>query len=339
MTNAAVRVGVAGLGTMGRNHLRNLAGRADVRLVAVADPSERARLAAAADHPDTRVFADPLDLLADSRPDALIIAAPTRAHHDLAIAALREGVAVLVEKPLAASVTEGRELVNAVSSSGGFLQVGHVERFNPAVQVLVARLQGGALSRVLSIKTVRQGPLPERIRDVGVAVDLATHDVDLMCLVLDERPVRAYAEATQNVHTAHEDLLFGLLSFEGGAVGLLDVNWLSPQKLRTMAVLGPEGLFEVDYLHQTLTSMPWPSDESPDYVGGYAPTYGGSPVDLSVERAEPLARELDAFFDAVRSGGPSPVTALDGLWALALAEALLASSAAGRSVAIEGVEA
>ncbi len=329
---------MAGLGTMGRNHLRNLRGRAGIRVVGVADPSLPARAAALVDLPDAHAFEDPLALLADERLDAMIIAAPTRLHHELTVAALRDGVAVLLEKPLAATVAEGRDLVHVASSSGGFLQVGHIERFNPAVEALAARLRDGALTRIHSVKTIREGPLPERIRDVGVAIDLATHDVDLMCLMVGERPVRAYAEATRSVHTAHEDLLLGLFAFPGGALGQVDVDWLSPQKQRKMAVLGPEGLFQIDYLHQSLTFTSWMSEPSPSFVGGYAPTFQGDRVALPVTKAEPLRRELDAFFGAVRAGHPSPVSALDGLWALVLAEALLESAAGGRAVAIDPPE-
>jgi predicted dehydrogenase len=200
------------------------------------------------------------------------------------------------------------------------------------------RLRDGALSRVFSVKTTRGGPLPARIRDVGVAVDLATHDVDVICHLVGERPVRVYAETTRHVHTAHEDLLYGLLAFPGGVLGTLDVNWLTPEKQRKIVVLGEEGMFQVDYLRQSLTFTRGDGDLAPTYLDGYAPTFAGETVELPVEPAEPLRRELDAFFGSVRDGGPAAVTGADGLWAVRLATLLLESAAVNRPVPVAPLE-
>ncbi|HET7678355.1 MAG TPA: Gfo/Idh/MocA family oxidoreductase [Candidatus Limnocylindrales bacterium] len=337
--SARLRVGLAGLGTMGRNHLRNLVARDDVRLVALADPSMPARITAAEQASSARDFADPLAMLEEEQLDALIVAVPTTLHHRVALAAIERGVPVLVEKPLAATVDEARELVDAARAAGVVLQAGHIERFNPAVLALGERLRGGALSRIFSVKTVRGGPLPERIRDVGVAVDLATHDVDVICHLVGERPSRVYAETTQHVHTAHEDLLYGLLSFPGGTLATLDVNWLTPEKQRRVTVLGEEGMFVADYLSQSLTFTRGAADLAPTYLDGYAPTFAGETVHLPVEPAEPLRRELDAFFTAVRDGSPPVVGGEDGLWAVVLANLLLASATQHRpiDVALEEV--
>jgi predicted dehydrogenase len=338
VTEARLRVGLVGLGTMGRNHLRNLIGRPDVKLVAVADPAPSPRAAVALQVPQARDFADPLVMLAEEQLDAVIVAAPTTLHHPVAAAAIERGVSVLVEKPLAANVEEGRELVESALAKGVVLQVGHIERFNPAVVELVERLRGGALSRIFSVKTVRGGPLPERIRDVGVAVDLATHDVDLICHLVGERPIRAFAETTRHVHTGHEDLLYGLLSFPGGALATLDVNWLTPEKQRAITVLGPEGMFRVDLLSQSLTFTRGAADLAPTYLDGYAPTFAGETAELPVTPAEPLGRELDAFFAAVRSGDAARVTGEEGLWAVLLANILLESAASHRSIDVRPLE-
>ncbi len=336
-TRAKLRVGLAGLGSMGRNHLRNLVARDDVTLVAVADPNEDA-LASAADQSGARPYADPVEMLDEERLEALVVSAPTTLHHRIALHAIERGVPVLVEKPLATTVAEGRELVEAAGRRGALLQVGHIERFNPAVLALGERLRGGALSRIFTIKTLRAGPFPARIRDVGVAVDLATHDVDIMCHLVGARPDRVYAETTQHIHTSHEDLVFGLLHFAGGTVGLLDVNWLTPEKQRRITVLGAEGMFQVDYLSQALTFTRGTAELSPTFLDGYAPTFAGETVQLPVTPAEPLRRELDAFFDAIRTGDPAAIPGSDGLWAVALANLLLESAAAHRPVAVHSPE-
>jgi len=333
-----VRVALIGLGTMGRNHLRVLLQHPDVEVVAVVDPDRAARERAVRTS-GARGYGDMAQLVSEERLDAAIVAAPTMAHYDAARAALEAGVPLLVEKPLAATVAEARELVDLAAATGVPLQVGHVERFNPAVAALVERLAGGALSRTFSIKTLRGGPLPERIRDVGVAVDLATHDVDIICHLAGARPERVYAEITQQVHTTHEDLLFALLRFSDGLVGLLDVNWLTPEKQRRLVVLGEEGMFQVDYLTQRLTFTRGRADLAPTYLGGYAPTFPGETTELPVELAEPLVRQLDAFLSTVRDGVPPLVGAEEGMWAVHLANLLLESAATGRVIQLEPSEA
>lgn len=180
--------------------------------------------------------------------------------------------------------------------------------------------------------------MPERIRDVGVAIDLATHDIDIMINLFGERPVRVSGERSRQVHTAHEDLLYGLLYFPSGSVGLIDVNWLTPEKQRRIVVLGSEGMFQVDYLLQTLTFTRGASELKPTYHGGYAAMFAGDTVSIPVHEAEPLRRELDAFFAAVRSGTEPMVTGSDGLTALTVAKLLLAAADEGRSMPVPSAE-
>jgi UDP-N-acetylglucosamine 3-dehydrogenase len=334
MTGAAgapTRIGLAGLGAMGRNHLRILASRPDVRLVAVADPVASS-LAAAAAQSGAQPFAEPGAMVAEAELDALVIAAPTTAHVPLALAAIERGIPILVEKPLAATVEEGMRIVAAAREHGVPVQVGHVERFNPAVLELGRLISDGWLSSVFAIASRRAGPFPARIRDVGVTVDLATHDVDILSWIAGERPSRVYAETAQRIHADHEDLLFGLLHFPSGATGMLDVNWLTPAKRRQLVVVGEEGMFELDYLTQRLTFTRATDTTNPRLIGGYAPTFEGEVVELPVASAEPLAAEIDAFLGVVRNGGRPVVDAEDGLWAVAVATSLLDAAALGAAI-------
>jgi UDP-N-acetylglucosamine 3-dehydrogenase len=329
VNNAVLRVGLAGLGAMGRNHLRHLVARRDLRLVAVADP-EVSLVGLAPDSHDGVVPYRSTELMLDEvELDALVVAVPTTLHHAVAGKALDAGTAVLIEKPLSATLAEGEDLIARARASGAMLQVGHIERFNPAVIELADRLRNGALSRVFTVRTVRGGPLPPRIRDVGVAIDLATHDLDIICHLLRERPTRAYAETTRYVHTDHEDLMYGVLSFASGAMAQIDVNWLTPEKQRSITVLGEEGMFHVDLLRQTLTFTRGNSDLKPTYLDGFAPMFAGHSVFLPVRPAEPLGLELDAFFDAVRNKAAPAITGEDGL-----AQHLLSSAAEHRAIVI-----
>jgi UDP-N-acetylglucosamine 3-dehydrogenase len=326
-----LRVGLAGLGSMGRNHLRILSSRPDIRLVAIADPVVDT-LAMAIAGCDAQGFDEPLAMIAEAELDAVVIAAPTTAHVPLALAAIERDVAVLVEKPLAASAEEGERIVLAARRRGVPVQVGHVERFNPAVLELGRLLDEGWLSTVYSIASRRAGPFPDRIRDVGVTIDLATHDADILSWIAGERPSRVYAETAQRIHASHEDLLFGLLHFPSGATGMLDVNWLTPVKRRQLVVVGEEGMFELDYLTQRLTFTRATDTTNPRLIGGYAPTFEGDVAELPVVSAEPLAAEIDAFLRIVREGGRPIVNAEDGLWAVAIATSLLTAAATGEAV-------
>ena len=179
------RIGLIGLGAMGRNHLRLLSARSDARLVAISDPLPDV-LEAAAATTDAQGFVEPQAMLAEADLDAVVIASPTTTHLPLALAAIEPGIAVLVEKPLAATPAEADEVVTAAARAGVPVQVGHVERFNPAVLELGRLLDAGWLSTVYAITSRRAGPFPARIRDVGVTIDLATHDVDILSFVAGE---------------------------------------------------------------------------------------------------------------------------------------------------------
>ena len=331
------RVGLIGLGAMGRNHLRLLSGREDVRLVAISDPLPEV-LEAAAATTDANGYLEPQAMLAKDDLDAVVIASPTTSHLVLGLAAVGRGVAALIEKPLAATPKEADGLVMASAETGVPIQVGHVERFNPAVLELGRLLDAGWLSTVYAITSRRAGPFPARIRDVGVTIDLATHDVDILSFVARERPTRVSAETAQRVHEAHEDLLFGLLSFPSGSVGMLHVDWLTPAKRRTLTVVGEEGMFELDYLSQRLTFTRSTDTTNPRLIGGYAPTFEGESIDVPLTNAEPLAAELDAFLAVVRDGSRPVVNAEDGRWAVVVADALLRAAREKRTIELDELD-
>lgn len=334
--NREVRVGLAGLGSMGRNHLRVITSRDGVILAAVADPFTEA-LEAAVAQTGAAGYAEPMAMIAEADLDAVVIAAPTTAHLPLALAAIARGIAVLVEKPLAPTVDEALQIVGASRATGVPVQVGHVERFNPAVRELGRLISEGWLSTVYAITSRRAGPFPARIRDVGVTIDLATHDVDICSWIAGERPIRVHAETAQRIHADHEDLLFGLLQFPSGVVAQLDVDWLTPAKRRQLVVVGEEGMFELDYLTQRLTFTRATDTTNPRLIGGYAPTFEGEVAELPVPTGEPLALEHDAFLRIVREGGRPEVDAEDGLWAVGIANALIDSAARREFVGLDAL--
>ncbi|MGD0018893.1 MAG: Gfo/Idh/MocA family oxidoreductase [Candidatus Limnocylindrales bacterium] len=328
--SAPLRLGLAGLGSMGRNHLRVISSHPETVLAAVADPTAEV-LTAAVDQTGARGFADPLEMIAGADLDGVVVAAPTTNHLALALAAIERGLPVLVEKPLAATVDDAIAIVTAARKRGVRVQVGHVERYNPAVLEMGRLLRAGWLSTIYAITSRRAGPFPARIRDVGVTVDLGTHDVDMLSWIAGERPIRVYAETAQRIHASHEDLTFGLMHFPSGATGFLDVDWLTPAKRRSLTVVGEEGMFELDYLTQKLT-FTRSNVERPQLIAGYATTFTGDVAEIPVVSVEPLRAQLDEFVRVLRTGDRPYVPGEDGLWAVGIANALLTAAAERRPI-------
>lgn len=331
-----LRAGVVGLGMMGRNHVRVWDESVDgVELVAVADP-DPAAVARATSGRRARGFEDAERMLAEEELDLVSIVAPTSLHLPVTLSALRAGANVLVEKPIAATREEATEMIEAAEAAGRMLTVGHIERFNPAIRELRRRLAGGELGRIFQVKATRLGPFPARIRDVGVVVDLAPHDLDVMRYLVDSDPIRLYAETERRIHTEHEDLFNGVIKFANGVVGVLDINWLTPTKRRSLTVTGERGMFLADYIAQDLVLF-----ANPDAVETWVNAGAGARITsvaegemtrFSIRRQEPLAVELDEFARAVRAGDPPPVSPRDAMIALLLARMMVDSARAGRVV-------
>jgi len=330
-----MRVAVIGVGSMGFNHLRVYSELEDVQIVGIADVSAE-RLAGLGARFAVPTYTDYRELLEEEKPEAVSITVPTADHEQAASFALKAGAHVLVEKPIAATVEEGQSLIGLAKEQQRQLMVGHIIRFNPAMQALKARLEAGELGKIFQIFCRRAGPFPARIRDVGVVVDLAPHDVDIMRFLTGLDPLRVYAETEQRIHTEHEDMLFGLLRFPHGITAALEINWLTPTKLRETLVLGEKGMFRVDDLLQDLYFFE-NSQANADLWSPLKTIRGvseGKMIRFDLKRQEPLKAELQAFLDAVRTGNPVPISGEDGLKALRLALALVESGETHRVVEV-----
>jgi predicted dehydrogenase len=328
-----LRIAVVGAGHVGKMHIR-VVGECDAAtLSAVVDPVAGAETSAYAAR--ARWFRSVDELLGEEPPDAAIVAVPTEEHRAVAEPLLRARIPVLVEKPIAESVEAANTLIDAARESAVPLAVGHVERFNPAVRALQEKLDGGALGRVFQIHTTRLSPFPIRVGDTGVAMDLATHDLDLMC-ELAGRPLRVYAETDRKAHRSHEDLLAALLRFDSGIIGLLEVNWLTPDKVRQLTVTGERGMFVVDYLNQHLTLYEnAQATEAWETIAIFEGVTEGNVTRYAIPRVEPLRAQLEAFVRAVRGEEPVAVTGEDGLRAVTLALAAVDSGRTGSPVTLD----
>ena len=321
---------------MGANHARVLSDLPGVELVGVAD-ADPERVQKAVSGRPIPGFSDAATLLAETAPDMVSVVVPTSLHEEVALEAIERGVHVLVEKPIAATLAAAGRVAQAAQKRGLVLTVGHIERFNPAIRELKRRLDDGQGGRVLQLRARRVGPFPHRIRDVGVIHDLAPHDIDIMRYLLDDEIERVYAESRRHLATENEDLFAGMVRFAGGAMGLLDINWLTPSKERTLTVLCERGMFAVDYATQQLAF--YENYAAAAREGATASVTEGPMTRYPIANREPLRVELEAFRDAVRAGGPAPVSAHDGMVALAVVEALVRSSECKAPVPVGAVAA
>lgn len=321
-----LRVAVIGLGAMGSNHARVYGELPQAELVAVCDcDSARLERAARIDSTTVAGYTGYVQMLDEVRPDAVSVAVPTLSHYEAALACIARGVPVLVEKPLAATVDEGTRLRDAADARGTPLAVGHIERCNPAIAELKRRLDQGELGRLLQMRATRVGPFYDRQRDVGVVHDLATHDIDVMRYLSGQEVTRARAETQRGVRTEHDDAVMGVLRFDGGVTGALDVNWLTPEKRRELTVVGERGMFVADYIAQELRFFETAAAAEPSAA-----------VVIEIERDEPLRAELSAFLQAARGNVPPLVGADDAIAAMRVADALVESAARGEAVAVAG---
>ncbi len=329
-----LKVAVVGAGTMGTNHLRVLRDFDEerVQLVGVAE-THAPTLARAVSRFHVAGYGDYRELIAETRPDLVTVVVPTQLHFPVAAFALDAGAHVLIEKPIASTIQEATALIDLAAVRGVRLAVGHVERFNPAVLALKRLLAAGELGQIFYLHARRLGPFPPRIRDVGVILDLATHDLDVMRYLTGAEVERVYAETQQRVHEQHEDLLLGLVRFDNGVVGMLDVNWLTPTKVRELGVTGERGMYLINYLSQDLYF--YENDYTPtnwDALRSLTGVSEGTMTRLKVQKSEPLWLEYEDLIQALRSDTTPTVTGEDGLAVLRLAHQLLDATRAGEVI-------
>lgn len=314
---------VVGLGVMGSHHLRVLRSMTGVRVAGVVDPDPERRERATTGDVEIASHASLAEALASHELDFACVAVPVAQLVPCAHGALSAGLHVLVEKPTAPTEEQALSLIHEAESRGLLLGVGHVERFNPAVIALRDRIEEGLVGRVHQMHARRLSPFPNREGGRGVALDLATHDIDVMRYATGREVERVYAETAAPLGTGSEDLLCATLRFEDGTTGLLETNWMTPTKVRQLSVLGERGMLVVDYLMQTLEFYAHPNHATEwDALAAVRGGGEGDMIRYALDRREPLHVQWEAFLAAVRCGGPAPVGGRDGLAALSTALAI-----------------
>ena len=301
-----LRAGVLGLGVMGRHHSRVLNNLEGVDFLGVFDPAESV---------GPTVEGQPvyknLEEFLDLGFDYCVVAAPTIYHLDIGTALAERGIHALIEKPVASTTTAASELRDLFSSKNLIGGVGHIERYNPAVQSARKRIEEGILGDIYQISTRRQGPFPGRIADVGVIKDLASHDIDLTAWVSQQKFVSVNARTAHQSGRDHEDMLVAVGTLSGGTITSHTVNWLTPFKERTTVISGEKGALVIDTLTADLTHYQNGTfGESWSGVAAFRGVAEGDVTRFAWDKKEPLAAEHEAFRDAVLTGDVSRIVTL-----------------------------
>ena len=312
-------VGVIGVGSMGYNHVRIYSELENANLVAISD-MVRGTLDKVSKEFNTVGYVDYDNILQIDDIEVVNICVPTVFHHDVVMRAIEAGKNVLVEKPIASKLNEAEEMIKAAEDAGVTLATGHVERFNPAVRVAKKLIDEGAIGEVVTANSKRLGPFPPRIRDVGVAIDLAIHDIDIFNYLFNSRANIVFANMSSKLKNCEfEDHAEIMTKYDSGVLSILETNWLTPYKKRQLNITGIDGIISVDYGNQTVTLF----------------KENNQVEDIKVENKEPLKEELRSFVDCVQNNTPPEVSGKDGYEALRIVDAAMTSSKDKRLVYLD----
>lgn len=303
-----INVGVIGVGAMGHNHARVYHSLDEANLVAVSDVTETT-LTQISNKYDVRGFLDYNDILNMKEIDAVSVCVPTTHHYKIVMDAIEHGKHVLVEKPIAFTLDEAKSMVKSAKENNIKIATGHVERFNPAVQKAKKLINDGVIGDIVSATARRVGPFPPRIKDVGVSIDLAIHDLDVMYYLFNEPVTEVYATMGSILENCeYEDHAEIMTKFDSGITGILEVNWLTPYKRRELEITGTDGIISIDYINQSLD------------------VYGKFAKDVLVAHEEPLKNEIKSYIDSIKNDTKPEITGEDGIHALRTVIAAMNSS-------------
>jgi len=296
-----VRVGIIGVGYLGTQHARILSYLEEADLKGVADIDFKKAVEIGNRH-GVAYYQNYEEMMGEI--DAAIVATPTSEHHPISLNLLRNGKSVLVEKPITETVEQGEELVGEAKSSGLVLQVGHLERFNPAVEAVETMIREPRF-----VEVQRLGSFSARSLDIDVVLDLMIHDLDIiMALIKDE--VSVIRASGIHVLSDKIDIANARLEFKGGCVATLTASRVHQGKVRKLRIFEPTVYYSIDYIDQEVVVFPLDRRQTDIKT-------------LRIQKEEPLKKELRNFLDCIRLGKTSKVTGEEGLRALRLAHSVL----------------
>ncbi|MBN2101821.1 MAG: Gfo/Idh/MocA family oxidoreductase [Candidatus Aenigmarchaeota archaeon] len=320
-----LNVAVIGTGNMGRNHIRTYSEIDDAKLVAISDVIED-RGKGLAEKFGCRFYKDYNEMFKKEKIDIVSICVPTFLHKKVAKDVISHGVNFLIEKPIARNVEEGEEIVKLARKKGLKMTVGHIERFNPAVQKLKAMIDEGKLGNITSVLARRVGIFPPQIKDANVVIDLAVHDIDVINYLLGKSPDKVYAGLGKALIEKRHDYANIFLKYNG-ANAFIEVNWITPVKIRRLSVTGTKGYAELNYITQELIYYESIYDKFCDDFGDFVINFGEPNITkVNIKKEEPLKVELKHFIDCIENNKEPIVTGEQALEALRVSEMALNSN-------------
>ncbi len=329
-----VRVGVIGTGNMGKNHVRVYSELEEAELIAIADPSPEAKKLS--ERFGCRYYPSYEEMLEKEEIEAVSVATPTTLHYEVAERCIENEVHILVEKPLADNIERAEKIVKLAEDKGVILAVGHIERHNPAIKKLKEIIDEGVLGEVTSVISKRVGIFPPQIKDANVYIDLAVHDIDIFNYLFSALPERVFSKSDVVLARDREDQAIIFLDY-GNVFCISQVNWITPVKIRNLAITGNKGYAELDFVNQELKVYESIISKSYDSFGEFIIKFGSPRVrNIVVEKAEPLKLEILDFLESVEKGKQPLVRGEDGVAALRIA--LLAQKAGREARLIEVAE-
>ena len=310
-----LKIGVIGLGSMGKNHARVCSEIEGVDLVGVADVDKETSKNIAKRF-NTKAFFDYRELV--PKVDAAIVSTPTVTHHDIVMELLNKGKHTLVEKPICDTVGKAQEIIDLAEKQKIVLATGHIERHNPMVKFVKEALDKKEFGELITISSKRVSNFPGRIKDVGVILDFGVHDIDVMRYLVGEVE-SVYAKAGSfNKEIKHEDYGNVLLTFKNGKCGIVEVNWHTPVKIRKLSLTCSEKYVEADYINQSVT-ISSSSFNKIDEMNLYGSQIQFNTSNIALQKKEPLRNEIEDFVNAINTNSKPLVTGHDGMQALKIA--------------------
>ncbi len=327
---SGMKVGVIGVGSMGQNHARILSEMG--LLEGVADIA-RGAAKAVGDRFSVDHFTSYKEMLKGDF-DAVMVVTPTGTHKKIASDAIAKGKHVLLEKPMTGSSADLKTLVSLAKRHNVVLAGGFTERHNPAVDFARRSIKSEVYGKLITAATRRVSSMPTRVRDIGVVMDLGIHDIDVLQHIIAKAPRSVYALGGRTHGTKHEDHANILIDFEGGETGFAEVNWLTPMKVRKLALTCSKNFVEVDYMNQgaLVCSSTFRQIEAGNL---YQVPIEFDIRSIGLRKEEPLKREIRDFVEAVDRGKHPLVTGASALTTLKIAEAALRSMRTGTKQAVK----
>ncbi|MBU0530452.1 MAG: Gfo/Idh/MocA family oxidoreductase [Candidatus Aenigmatarchaeota archaeon] len=327
-----INVAVIGTGNMGRHHVRVYSEMESCNLVSIAEKDEKTGQELAKKN-GCRYYNDYREMLEKESIDAVSIVVPTTYHKEIALECMKKVKAILIEKPIAMNLEDAHQIVDKAKEHGTRLMIGHIERFNPAVRKLKEIINSGGIGEITSLNCKRVGLFPPRMQDANVVLDLAVHDIDVCSFLLGKTPKEVFSVSGRAINSSREDYADIFIKYEGSQSLFIQVNWLTPVKIRGLQITGTKGYVELNYVTQELILYKTFYENGESNFEKFVKETTPKKEIIQIEKREPLKEELKHFLSFAH-GEECLSSGEDGLDALRVALSAIESNKENKVIKI-----